>query len=327
MTRALIVNRDESGEVSTEVREVGEDFLGEGDLLIDVAYSSLNYKDGMALAGSPGVVRDLPIIPGIDVVGTVAESDSERFQVGDGVILNGAGLGERRHGGYTQRLRIDSGSAITLPTAFTPEQAAAIGTAGFTAALSVDALLHQGVKPEDGEVLVTGATGGVGSISIHLLKQLGYQVVALTGRVEEYGDYLRDLGAEEVLDRAELSGEGKPLQRTRWAAVVDSVGSHTLVNALAQLKWGGVATACGLAQGADLPGTVLPFILRGVQLLGINSVDAPLELRERAWKLLAEQLDTKVLESFTEVLSLAEVAEAGADLLAGRRHGRAVVKP
>lgn len=327
MTRALIVNKDESGEVSTEVREVGEDFLGEGDLLIDVAYSSLNYKDGMALAGSPGVVRDLPIIPGIDVVGTVAESDSERFRVGDGVILNGAGLGERRHGGYTQRLRIDSGSAITLPAAFTPEQAAAIGTAGFTAALSVDALLHQGVKPEDGEVLVTGATGGVGSISIHLLKQLGYQVVALTGRVEEYGDYLRDLGAEEVLDRAELSGEGKPLQRTRWAAVVDSVGSHTLVNALAQLKWGGVATACGLAQGADLPGTVLPFILRGVQLLGINSVDAPLELRERAWKLLAEQLDTKVLESFTEVLSLAEVAEAGADLLAGRRHGRAVVKP
>lgn len=327
MTRALIVNKDESGEVSTEVREVGEDFLGAGDLLIDVDYSSLNYKDGLALAGNSGVVRELPIIPGIDVVGTVVESGSERFRIGEGVILNGAGLGERRHGGYTQRLRIDSGSAIPLPGAFTPEQAAAIGTAGFTAALSVDALLRQGVQPGDGEVLVTGATGGVGSISIHLLKQLGYQVVALSGRVEEYGDYLRDLGAVEVLDRAEFSGEGRPLQRTRWAAVVDSVGSHTLVNALAQLRWGGVATACGLAQGADLPGSVMPFILRGVQLLGINSVDAPLELRERAWALLAEQLDTKVLESFTEVLSLDEVAAAGADLLAGKRHGRAVVKP
>ncbi|QGU06051.1 Acrylyl-CoA reductase AcuI [Corynebacterium occultum] len=327
MTRALIVNKDESGQVNSEVREVGEDFLGEGDLLIDVAYSSLNYKDALALAGNPGVVRNLPIIPGIDAVGTIVESDAADFQPGDVVVLNGAGLGERRHGGYTQRLRIDSASTIRLPEAFTPEQGAAIGTAGFTAALSVDALLRQGVKPGDGEILVTGSTGGVGSISIHLLKQLGYTVVALTGRVEEYGDYLRDLGATEVLDRAALSGQGKPLQQARWAGVVDSVGSHTLVNALAQIKWGGVATACGLAQGADLPGSVLPFILRGVQLLGINSVDAPLELRESAWALLAEQLDTAVLESFTEVLGLEEAAAAGAALLAGKRHGRAVVKP
>lgn len=327
MTRALIVNHDESGKASTEVREVGEDFLGEGDLLVEVAYSSLNYKDAMALAADPGVVRNLPIIPGIDVVGTVLESDSERFHAGDTVVLNGAGLGERRHGGYTQKLRISADSAIHLPEAFSAEQAAAIGTAGFTAALSVAALLRQGVKPEDGEILVTGSTGGVGSISIHLLHQLGYTPVALTGRVAEHGDYLRGLGAAEVLDRSELGEPGKPLQKTRWAGVIDSVGSHTLVNALAQIQWGGVATACGLAQGADLPGTVLPFILRGVQLIGINSVDAPLKLREAAWELLAEQLDTAVLEGFTEVLSLEEVAEAGAGLLAGKRHGRAVVKP
>ncbi|MGP6174324.1 MDR family oxidoreductase [Corynebacterium sp. A21] len=327
MTHALIVNKDESGKASTEVKEVGEEFLGEGDLLIEVSYSSLNYKDAMALAADPGIVRNLPIIPGIDVVGTVLESDSERFQAGDQVVLNGAGLGESRHGGYTQKLRISADSAIRLPETFNAEQAAAIGTAGFTAALSVAALLRQGVKPEDGEILVTGSTGGVGSISIHLLHQLGYSPVALTGRVAEHGDYLRGLGATEVLDRAALGEPGKPLQKTRWAGVIDSVGSHTLVNALAQIQWGGVATACGLAQGADLSGTVLPFILRGVQLIGINSVDAPLELREAAWALLAEQLDTAVLEGFTEVLSLEEVAAAGAELLAGKRHGRAVVKP
>ncbi|RSZ61799.1 oxidoreductase [Corynebacterium hylobatis] len=327
MTRALIVDRNDAGDIITEVREVGEEFLGEGDLLIDVAYSSLNYKDGMALEGNPGVVRNLPVIPGIDVVGTVVESDSGRFAPGDVVVLNGAGLGERRHGGYTERLRIESASTIQVPALFTAEQAAAIGTAGFTAALSVDALLQQGLQPEDGEILVTGATGGVGSVAIHLLTQLGFRPVALTGRVAEHGDYLRGLGAVEILDRAELAEPGRPLQQTRWAGVVDAVGSHTLVNALAQLQWGGVATACGLAHGPDLPGTVLPFILRGVHLIGINSVDAPLALRERAWALLAEQLDTSVLEGFTEVLTLEEIAAAGTALLSGRRHGRAVVRP
>lgn len=327
MTRALIVDKDEADNITTEIREVGDDFLGEGDLLIDVAFSSLNYKDGMALAGNPGVVRTFPLIPGIDVTGTVVESASDRFRAGDQVVLNGAGLGESRHGGFAQRLRIPADSTIKLPEVFTAEQSAAIGTAGFTAALSVDALVSQGVKPEDGEILVTGATGGVGSIGIHLLSRLGYRPVALTGRVAEHGDYLRNLGAVEVLDRAEFSESGKPMQRTRFAGVLDTVGSHILVNALAQTKWGGVVTACGLAQGADLPGSVLPFILRAVRLIGINSVDAPLALRERAWNLLAEQLDTAVLEGFTERLTLEQAADAGADLLSGNRHGRAVVTP
>lgn len=327
MTRSLVVNKDSSGKVTTEVKDTGEDLLGEGDLLIKVAYSSLNYKDAMALEGNPGVVREFPIIPGIDVVGEVLESDSDRFNPGDQVLVNGAGLGEQRPGGYTERLRIDSAATIALPAAFTAKQAAAIGTAGFTAALSVDALQRQGVTPEDGEILVTGSTGGVGSIAIHLLHQLGYRAVALTGRVEEYRDYLQDLGATEVLDRAELETEGKPMQRTRWAGVLDAVGSHTLVNAIAQTNWGGVVTACGLAQGPDLPGSVLPFILRAIRLIGINSVDAPLELREQAWQLLADHLDTEVLAGFTDELSLTEVADAGADLFAGKRHGRAVVKP
>lgn len=327
MTRSLVVKKDSSDKIATEVTDTGEDMLGEGDLLIKVAYSSLNYKDAMALEGNPGVVREFPLIPGIDVVGEVLESDSDRFAPGDQVLVNGAGLGERRHGGYTERLRIDSAATLALPAAFTAKQAAAIGTAGFTAALSVDALQRQGVTPEDGEVLVTGATGGVGSIAIHLLHQLGYRPVALTGRVEEYRDYLRDLGATEVIDRAELEGEGKPMQRTRWAGVLDAVGSHTLVNAIAQTNWGGVVTACGMAQGPDLPGSVLPFILRAVRLIGINSVDAPLELREQAWQLLADQLDTDVLEGLTDELSLDEVAAAGTDLFAGKRHGRAVIKP
>lgn len=320
------MDKDSSDNITTDIREVGDDFLGEGDLLIDVAFSSLNYKDGMALAGDPGVARTLPLIPGIDVVGTVTESSSGRFREGDEVVLNGAGLGERRHGGYTERLRIAADSTIALPEAFSAAQAAAIGTAGFTAALSVDALVQQGVKPEDGDILVTGATGGVGSVALHLLSRLGYRPVALTGRVEEHGEYLRGLGAVDVLDRAEFEEAEKPMQKTRFAGVLDTVGSHILVNALAQTRWGGVVTACGMAQGPDLPGSVLPFILRAVRLIGINSVDAPLELRERAWSLLAEHLDPTVLEGFTETLTLEEVAAAGADLLEGNRHGRAVVK-
>lgn len=327
MTRALVVDKDSSDDITAEVREVGEEFLGEGDLLVDVAFSSLNYKDGLALQGNPGIARTLPLIPGIDVTGTVAESDSDRFRAGDKIVLNGAGLGETRHGGYTEKLRIAADSVIALPEAFTLEQGAAIGTAGFTAALSVDALVRQGVQPDAGDILVTGATGGVGSVAIHLLHQLGYRPVALTGRVDEHGDYLRNLGAAEVLDRAELEEPGKPMQKSRFAGVLDAVGSHTLANAIAQTKWGGVVTACGMAQGNDLPASVLPFILRAVQLIGINSVDAPVELRERAWNLLAERLDTGVLEGFTETLTLETVVAAGEDLLAGNRHGRAVVTP
>ncbi|WKD58458.1 MDR family oxidoreductase [Corynebacterium caspium] len=322
--RALLVTKDEAGTTTSVVAETS-DYLGTGDLLIDVTYSSLNYKDGMALAANPGVARILPLVPGIDAVGTVLESDSLRFKVGDKVLINGAGLGENRHGGFSTKLRIPAAATIHLPKAFSLHDAAAIGTAGFTAALCVDALLAQGCKPEDGEILITGATGGVGSIGLHLLHQLGFRTVALTGRVAELGDYLRSLGADEILDRASFAAAGKPLQKARFAGVLDTVGSHILVNAIAQTIWGGTVTACGLAQGADLPGTVLPFILRAVKLVGINSVDAPLALRIRAWQLLAKHLDPAVLATFTETLPLSQAAAAGTELLAGKRHGRVVI--
>ena len=324
MTNSIVLNSD----YTPELRDVSGDdsFLGEGDLLIDVTYSSLNYKDGMALGGDKSIVKTVPLIPGIDAVGTVVESESSRFDAGDEVILNGAGLGENRHGGFTPRLRIDSASTVALPAAFIAEQAGALGTAGFTAALSVDGLVRQGVKPDDGEILVTGSTGGVGSVSLHLLKQLGYTTVAVTGRREQHSEYLHGLGASDILNRSEFDGEGKPLQKGRWAGVVDSVGSHTLANAIAQTKWGGVVTACGLAQGADLPTTVLPFILRGVTLAGINSVDAPLELRKRAWDLLAEQMDPDVLEAMTSVVNVDDVIQAGTDLMDGKLAGRTAVR-
>lgn len=323
MNRSLLVNKVNE---SVDIALHDELYLNEeGELLIDVAFSSLNYKDGMALQANPGVVRMLPLVPGIDAVGVVVESKSDRFHPGDEVIINGAGLGESRHGGFTTQQRIPAASTVALPKAFTLWESAAIGTAGFTAALSVNALRDQGVKPEDGEILVTGATGGVGSVTIHLLKQLGYTVAASTGRVEEHGDYLRELGATEVIDRAELSEKSKPMQKTRWAGVIDSVGSYTLVNALAQTNWGGTVTACGLAQGPDLDATVLPFILRGVKLIGVNSVDAPLELREQAWATLAEHLNTQVLADMTETVTLSGIAATGEALMSGRRHGRAVV--
>lgn len=325
---SIILDRDGSGAVTATYRDTSgeEGFLGEGDLLIEVGWSSLNYKDAMALRGDPGVVRALPLIPGIDAVGTVIESRSERFARGDEVVVNGAGLGESRHGGYTRRLWVDSGSTLHIPYNLSARQVGALGTAGFTAALSVDALQRQGVRPESGEILVTGATGGVGSIALHLLDRLGYTTAAVTGRRDEHADYLRGLGAGEILDRADFAEAGRPLQKGRWAGVVDSVGSHTLVNALAQTSWGGVVTACGLAQGPDLPATVLPFILRGVHLVGVNSVDAPLELRRGAWALLSDQLDTAVLDAMTGTVELADVPQAGADLMAAKLHGRTAVR-
>lgn len=329
---SIVVSQNDGADGDTAIKvdytdtSAQPEFLGEGDLLIEVGWSSLNYKDAMALRGDKGVVRTWPLIPGIDAVGTVIESRTERFGRGDEVVLNGAGLGEGRHGGYTQRLRVDSESTLHIPYNLTAQQVGALGTAGYTAALSVDALLQQGVEPTDGEILVTGSTGGVGSIALHLLKQLGYSTVAVTGRKEEHSDYLTGLGASEILDRAELSEQGRPLQKARWAGVIDSVGSHTLVNALAQTKWGGTVTACGLAQGADLPATVLPFILRGVHLVGINSVDAPRELRRRAWSLLSEHLDVEVLDAMTTTIDLADIPQAGADLMAGKLHGRTAVK-
>lgn len=311
-----IIIRDQDGSRTARLEDTHDLLFGEGDMELSVSHSSLNYKDAMALAGNPGVVRTTPLIPGIDAVGL---SDGQLLTV------NGAGLGERRHGGYTPRLRIDSSVAVAVPERFTAAQAAAIGTAGYTAALSVDALRSQHVFPDSGEILVTGATGGVGSVALHLLTRLGYTTVALTGRGEEHGSYLRGLGAAGIIDRAEYAEPGSALQRGRWAGVVDTLGSHTLVNALAQTQWGGVVTACGMAHGADVPASVMPFILRGVRLLGVNSVDAPLPQRQRAWELLDAELDLDVLASMTEEITLAEVIAAGAELLAGRRRGRTVV--
>lgn len=331
MTRALIVDKktDETGTndaVTVEIRSVGEEFLGDGDTIIAVSHSALNYKDAMALEGNKGVARTFPLVPGIDAIGTIESTTADGFSEGDLVVLNGAGIGEFRHGGYQDRVRVDSSSLIAAPEGWTAEDLAAVGTAGYTAALSVLGLQDQGVKPEDGEILVTGATGGVGSVTLMLLKKLGYSTVASTGRKSELEDYLIGLGAGRVIDRAELSEKGKPLQKATYAGAIDCVGSTTLANALAQVTWGGTVTACGLAQGADLKTTVLPFILRGVKLVGINSVDAPRELRQRAYDLLAEHLDLAALHELTQTVTLEEVAEAGKSLFAGGIHGRTIVQ-
>lgn len=315
MQRSLVVTGK-----GPEVVDTQGDFAGEGDTLIEVSHSSVNYKDAMALAGDRGVLRTLPLVPGIDAVGTLDD--------GTLVCVNGRGLGERRHGGYTPRLRIDAQDITRVPSRFTAFDAAAIGTAGYTAALSVAGLERAAFEVDgavlDGPVLVTGATGGVGSIAVQLLAARGHEVWAVTGRVEEHGAWLRELGASEVLDRAEFEGKGKPLQKARLAGVVDTVGSTVLANALSQLRWGGVATACGMAAGNDLPASVLPFILRGVQLVGINSVDAPNKLRDEAWSLLDESVDTNAIR--TEEVGLDGVAEVGRSLLDGGWSGRAVVK-
>ncbi|MBC3179735.1 acryloyl-CoA reductase [Corynebacterium lujinxingii] len=298
-----------------EIVETREEFAGEGDTLINVSHSSLNYKDAMALSGNRGILREIPMVPGIDAVGTLED--------GTLVTVNGRGLGERRNGGYTPQVRIDDTHITRVPSRFTAEDAAAIGTAGYTAALSV-AAFERASYEVDGPVLVTGATGGVGSIAVSLLAERGFEVWALTGRVDEHGDWLRELGASDVLDRAEFTGEGKPLQKARLGGVVDTVGSEVLANAIAQLCWGGAATACGMAAGTDLPASVLPFILRGTQLIGVNSVDTPNNLRDEAWALLDESLNTNAIR--TEEVGLDGVAEAGRKVLDGRGVGRVVVK-
>ena len=310
MSRSLIVT--ESG---PEVVDTQETYAGDGDTLIHVSHSSVNYKDAMALSGNRGILRNLPMVPGIDVVGTLDD--------GTLVTVNGRGLGERRHGGYTPQVRVDAHDVARVPARFNAFEAAAIGTAGYTAALSVAGLERVALAPLDGPVLVTGATGGVGSIAVQLLSARGHEVWAMTGRVAEHEAWLKELGASEVVDRADFSEPGKPLQKARLAGVVDTVGSTVLANALSQLTWGGVATACGMAAGDDLPASVLPFILRGVQLVGINSVDAPNKLRDEAWSLLDESVDTNAIR--TEEVGLDGVEEVGRSLLDGGWSGRAVV--
>jgi len=300
------------------------DLSTEGDVWVDVAYSSINYKDGLAITGKSPVVRKPTLISGIDFVGQVCKSEHPRWQVGDAVILNGWGVGEVHSGGLAQQARVKGDWLIAKPAGITPKQAMAIGTAGYTAMLCVMALQTHGVRPDAGEILVTGASGGVGSVAVALLAQAGYRVVAATGKENEHA-YLTQLGAAEIMPRQSLSEPGKPLQKERWAGVVDSVGSHTLANACASARYGAVVAACGLAQGMDFPATVAPFILRGVTLCGVDSVMAPLALREAAWGRLAESLATDWLEALTTVVPLAGAIDTATAILKGQVRGRVVV--
>jgi len=299
--------------------------LMDGDVLVRVTHSTLNYKDGLALTGRATVVRRWPMIPGIDFAGEVIESQSPEWQPGQRVVLNGWGLGETHLGAYAERARVKGEWLVPLPPGFSPAEAMAIGTAGYTAMLAVLALQRHGLTPDRGPALVTGAVGGVGSVAVAVLAKLGWHVIASTGRRQEEA-YLRSLGAAEVIDRAELSGPGKPLGKERWAAAVDSVGSHTLANALAGLHYGGAVAACGLAGGMDLPGSVAPFILRGAALLGIESVMCPRKLRLEAWQRLESDLDRGKLQSITTTVKLPEVLELGPRLLDGHVRGRVVVE-
>lgn len=307
-----------------QLATLDDERLPPGSVSVRIAYSTLNYKDALAITGKGAVLRRLPMVPGIDFCGVVEESSDTRYAIGDRVLLNGWGVGETHWGGLAERARVEGDWLIPLPEAFTPQQAMAIGTAGFTAMLSVLALERHGVRPEQGEILVTGANGGVGGVAIALLHKLGYRVVASTGRMNESA-YLRDLGADDIVDRATLSTPGKPLAKERWAAVVDSVGSHTLANACAATQSEGIVTACGLAQGMDFPASVAPFILRGVTLAGINSVYQPRERRLQAWHRLAEDLDTDVLASMTREIGLSEAIDMAGRLLEGQVRGRCIV--
>jgi acrylyl-CoA reductase (NADPH) len=323
MFSAILIDKTDAGQ-SVTVTQLDEAQLPEGDVTIDVLYSTLNYKDGLAITGKGPVVRKWPMVPGIDLAGTVSASDNPEYKVGDSVVLNGWGVGETHWGGLAQKAKLKGDFLIPLPSTFSPKQAMAIGTAGYTAALCVDALVKAGVTPEKGEILVTGATGGVGSVAIALLKKAGFTVVASTGKPDD-ADYLTKLGAASILDRNEISNPGKPFQKERWAGVVDTVGSHTLANALAATKYGGAVAACGLAGGSDLGTTVMPFILRGVSLLGIDSVMAPKAKRLAAWELLARDLDPAALESIGTEIGLGEAIEAAGKLIDGKVTGRYVV--
>jgi acrylyl-CoA reductase (NADPH) len=323
MFKALVLEKNP--EFSAAVRDVDDSFLPEGDVTVDIAYSTINYKDALAITNRSPVVRSWPMVAGIDGSGTVVESASSKWRPGDQVVLNGFGVGETHKGCLAGRARLKSEWLLRRPSRFSARDAMAIGTAGYTAMLCVLALERHGVRAGDGEVLVTGATGGVGSTAIALLSALGHKVVAATGKAAE-ADYLKSLGAAAIIDRAELAAPGKPLQKERWTAVVDAVGSHTLVNALAQTRYGGAVAACGLAQGHDLPGTVMPFILRGVALLGVDSVMAPMGLREQAWLRLARDLDPSRLAAISTEIALTEAVEAAARLLQGGVRGRIVVR-
>ena len=323
MFKALVIDKDDAG-YRAGIRDVDDSALPAGDVTVRVAYSTVNYKDGLAITGKAPVVRKFPLHAGIDFAGTVEASDDPRYKPGEAVLLNGFGVGESHSGGLAQKARVKADWLVPLPSGLTPRQAMAIGTAGYTAMLCVMALEKHGIQPGSGDVLVTGASGGVGTVAIALLSKLGHRVVASTGRLNE-AEFLNSLGAAEVISRDELSAPAKPLGKERWVGVVDTVGSHTLANACATTRYGGAVAACGLAQGMDLPANVAPFILRGVTLYGIDSVMAPMALRRTAWDRLARDLDLAKLEALTQEVTLAGALQVGPDILAGRVRGRVVV--
>jgi len=323
MFRAILISKGEAGQ-TVEVTQIDEADLPPGDVTISVEYSTLNYKDGLAITGRSPVVRKFPMVPGIDLAGIVQHSEHADYKPGDRVVLNGWGVGETHWGGLAQKVRLKGDWLVSLPNAFTTKQAMAIGTAGYTASLCVEAMVAQGAIPSHGEILVTGATGGVGSVAVALLVRAGFTVAASTGKADE-ADYLKQLGATTIIDRNELSAAGKALQKERWAGVVDSIGSHTLANACAQTRYGGVVTACGLAQGMDFPASVAPFILRGISLLGIDSVMAPKSKRLVAWERLSRDLDIAKLDVISKEIKLADAIGAASDLMAGTVRGRLVV--
>ncbi len=323
MFKAILIEKTDDGQ-AVAIKDLDESQLMEGNVLIDVDYSTLNYKDGLAITGSSPVVRKWPMVPGIDLVGTVRSSEHADYKAGDKVVLNGWGVGEGHWGGLSQVARLNGDWLVPLPAAFDGKQAMAIGTAGYTAALCVQTLVDAGVTPDQGEILVTGATGGVGSVAIALLAKAGYTVVAATGKSSEV-EYLKNLGASDTIAREELSEKGRPMGKERWAGVVDSVGSHTLANAIATTKYGGAVAACGLAQGFDLPVTVMPFILRGVRLLGVDSVMCPKGPRMKAWERLGNDLDLAKLETIATEITLSDAVGKAAELLEGKVRGRLIV--
>jgi acrylyl-CoA reductase (NADPH) len=322
--RAILIDKVDD-DYTVDLMDVDPVDLPDGDVTVDVEYSTLNYKDSLALAGASPIVRRFPMVPGIDFSGTVTASDDDRFAPGDRVVLNGWGVGETHWGGYAEQARVDGDWLVPLPSAFTPRQAMAIGTPGYTAMLCVIALEQHGLTPDSGPILVTGATGGVGSVAVAVLAKLGYHVIGATGKAGEH-PYLTRLGASEILDRSELSEPGRPLGKQRWAGAVDSVGSHTLVNACASTMYGGTVAACGLAQGMDLPGTVMPFILRGVTLAGVDSVNCPMARRVAAWDRLASDLDIELLEAMSTEVPLEAVLELAGRHLEGGIRGRTIVR-
>ncbi|MGO9933313.1 MAG: MDR family oxidoreductase [Steroidobacteraceae bacterium] len=323
MFKAMVIDKQD-GAQSVGIVDLDDAQLPDAPVTVRVEYSTVNYKDGLAITGKSPVVRKFPMVPGIDMAGVVAASSSEAWRPGDRVVLNGWGVGESHWGGFSQKARVKPEWLLRVPDKFTTRQAMAIGTAGYTASLCIDALVRHGLTPAQGDVLVTGASGGVGSVAIALLAAAGFKVTASTGKSAE-ADYLKSLGAAQIIDRNEFSQPGKPMQKERWAGVVDSVGSHTLVNACAQTKYRGLVAACGLAQGMDFPASVAPFILRGVSLLGIDSVMAPHAPRQLAWDRLARDLDAAALDRISKTVGLAAAMGAAQDIVAGAIRGRVIV--